>query len=331
MLEELQKYDKLGTKDEILFILYSVLSIDKYNNIEDVKTLCIHHSYNFGSSFNGAIDLLELLNIIKRNDNQIKAEKCIQNYNSVTFFENVFIYEKLFKMLCGENKLDLFFNQKTIKRDNETQQYYIKGNQVPFFLNPIKKFLINTGFLELIENTNNSYFIKNTFRDFFTSYIINGLRKSSEKRKISLIKLKELQALKNKYGYEAEIFVLDFELNRLKKHPTKNNIKIISEEFSNAGYDIESFDSEESVVNDRFIEVKSYSESVAFYWSRNEVETAMELGSSYFLYLVDRKQININGYKPIQIQNPSKTILQNVDWSIKTDTYKIELKNKTSL
>lgn len=325
MLEELQKYDKLGTKDELLFILFKVLSTDEYKTIEDVKTLCIHHSYTFGSSFYGAIYLLDLLGIVIINDNQIKADQCISLHKSETFFEKVIIYEKLFKLLLEENKLDVFFNQKTTKQNSETKQYYIKGNQIPFSLNCIKKFLINIEFLELVEDTHNTYFVKNIFNDFFTSYIIERLKKISIKRKISLTQLKEIQNQQSKYGYEAESFVLKFELNRLSKHPTKNNIKIISEEFSNAGYDIESFCSDDSVVNDKFIEVKSYSENLSFYWPRNEVDTAKELGDFYFIYLVDRNQMNNDGYKPIEIQNPAKTILANSDWDIQVDKYKIKL------
>ena len=327
MLEELQKFDKLGTKKELLFILFQVLSVNEYKTIEDVKTLCIHHSYTFGSSFPGTIHLLKLLNFIKIKDNQIKADKCISIYKSDTFFENIFIYEKLFKLLIEENKLDILFNSKTTKQNNETQQYYIKGNQIPFSLNCIKKLLINIEFLELIEDTHNTYFIKNIFNDFFSSYIIDRLKKVSKKRKISLTQLKKQQDLQNKYGSEAERFVLNFEMERLRNHPSKIDIKIISEEYSNAGYDIESFTSDDSVVNDKFIEVKSYSKNLSFYWSRNEVDTARELSNYYFLYLVDRNQMNTEGYMPLEIQNPAKRILANNDWDIQIDGYKIELNN----
>jgi len=323
MLEELQKYDKLGTKDELLFILFKGLSTDEYKTIEEVKTLCIHHSYTFGSSFYGALHLLDLLAVAKINGNQIKADKCILLYNSETFFENLFIYEKLFTLLYEENKLDILFNPKTTKLYCETKRYYIKGNQIPFSLNSIKKLLVNIEFLELDENSHNTYFVKNSFKDFFTSYVIDRLKKVSKKRKISLTKLKELQDLQDKYGNEAESFVLNFEMNRLHNHPSKIDIKIISEDFSNAGYDIESFNSVDSIVNDKFIEVKSCNGNLTFFWSRNEIEVAKELGDSYFIYLINRELINKKNYKPYIIQNPFINILDNDVWIKETDKLKI--------
>lgn len=326
MLEELQKYETLGSKNEFLFLLFDVLSTTNFKEIDDVKTICIHHSYNFGSSFNGAIHMMKLLNLIQINFSEIKADESIFLYKRESFFENQLVFEKLFKLLNDENKLEILFNLKTTKQNSETQEYFIKGNQIPFSLNHIKKFLINTGFLELIENTHNTYLVNSNFKDFFTSFIIDGFKKKSKKRKISLSKLKEIQELQRKLGYEAECFVLNFELNKLSKHLSKNNIKIISEEYSNAGYDIESFDSENSIVNDKFIEVKSYSENLSFYWSRNEIETAKQLGDCYFIYLVDRKKMNLYGYKPIEIQNPFETILENNAWGKTIENYKIEFK-----
>lgn len=327
MLEELQKYDSLGSKNEIIFLLFETLSASKFKPIDEIKTICIHYSYNFGSSFSGAIHLIDLLSIVQIKNNDIKLKENLSIFKPESFFENTFIYEKLFKLLSEENKLDDLFNIKTIKQNFDTQNYFIKGNEIAFSLNFIKKFLINTGFLELIENTNNSYSINNIFKDFFISFIIDVLKKQSKKRKITLSQLKDIQELQSKNGYDAECFVLKFELKRLSNHLSKHNIKIISDEYSNAGYDIESFDNENSFINDKFIEVKSFSEEESFYWSRNEIETAKELGDKYFIYLVDRKKIDSEGYIPIIIQNPYINILSNNNWSKEIDKYRIQMIN----
>jgi len=42
----------------------------------------------------------------------------------------------------------------------------------------------------------------------------------------------------------------------------------------NAGYDIQSFNDNKSIIIDKFIEVKSYEGTPYFYWSKNEVEVA---------------------------------------------------------
>lgn len=327
MLADLEKYDSLGTKKELLFLLFDVLSVSEPKLIEDVKTLCIHQSYSFGNSFSGAIHLMELLGFIQINDYQIKTDKSILNYNRESFFDNNLIFQKIFGLLEKDGKLDFFFNLKTTKQNYKTHQYYIKGNKIPFSLNYIKKLLLNVGFLELIENSHNDFSINETFKDFFNSHIISRFNKKSNKRRLSLIKLKEIQEIQSKQGFEAECYVLNFELSRLTNHLAKSNIRIISEEYSNAGYDIESFDAENSIVIDKFIEVKSYSGNLSFYWSKNEIETAKELGESYWIYLVDINKIDVKDYEPIMKQNPYESILKNDIWEKQVDKYKIELLN----
>lgn len=325
MLVDLEKYDSLGSKKELLFLLFDVLSVSEPKVIEDVKTVCIHQSYSFGNSFSGAIHLMELLGFIQINNLKIKTNQSISNYNKESFFDNNLVYEKIFNLLEKDNKLDLFFNLKTIKQNYKTHQYYIKGNKIPFSLNNIKKLLLNVGFLELMKNSHNDFLINETFKDFFNSKIISKLKKKSNKRKLSLTKLKEIQELQSKQGYEAEFYVLNFEMNRLTNHLDKSNIRIISEEYSNAGYDIESFDAENSIVIDKFIEVKSYSGSLSFYWSMNEIETAKELGERYWIYLVDINKIDIKDYEPIMKQNPIENILNNENWDKQIEKYKIEM------
>jgi len=48
----------------------------------------------------------------------------------------------------------------------------------------------------------------------------------------------------------------------------------------------------QSVLLDKFIEVKSYSGDPYFYWSRNEVKVAETEKNNYFLYLVNRDEMN---------------------------------------
>jgi hypothetical protein len=89
---------------------------------------------------------------------------------------------------------------------------------------------------------------------------------------------------------------------------------MISDEFVNAGYDIQSFDSIDSFVINRFIEVKTYSNEMAFYWSKNEVSTARELGERYWLYLVHHGSITSQSYLPRVFQDPYKRIYLDDEW-----------------
>ena len=46
----------------------------------------------------------------------------------------------------------------------------------------------------------------------------------------------------------------------------------------------------------------------------------------YFLYLVDRKKMNQNDYKPLIVQNPYINVLDNDSWSKEVDKWFIKLK-----
>lgn len=321
MLEELLKYDKIGTKDELSILLFQILSPIEYKRIDDVKTICIHNSYSFGSSFMGIIQLLQSLSLIHIKDDFIILDEIIRQYQPDTFFENSFLFERLFQFLKKVEALDSLFNYLNTKLDNESKTYYVKESQIPFKLNNIKKLLINTGFLVKQDSLQGIYFINSIFKELFASIIVPAIRKFTAKRIITLMELKEKLALQEKYGEEAEEFVLLFELRRLHKHPQKQEIKRISKDFVNAGFDIESFNSEDSITNDRLIEVKSYNINVTFYWSMNEIETAKELGDLYFLYLIDRSKISVNDYHPYIIKDPYKNVFLNDDWQKNSDTF----------
>ena len=121
-----------------------------------------------------------------------------------------------------------------------------------------------------------------------------------------LLKQKEEQSQR---GLEAEEFVLELERNRLPLKAYK--IKRISDFDVAAGYDIVSYDSNESMKYDRFIEVKCYLGKPHFYWSENECDTARQKGSKYILCLVDYTRIKEPGYTPQYIRNPYDDIFTN--------------------
>ena len=62
-----------------------------------------------------------------------------------------------------------------------------------------------------------------------------------------------------------------------------------------------------------------------FFWSRNEIDISRIKGENYFLYLVDRNQMNNTEYKPLIIQNPFKNVLNNENWVKQVEKYKIAL------
>ena len=125
------------------------------------------------------------------------------------------------------------------------------------------------------------------------------------------------------YGEEAEKFVLNFEFIRLNK---KKNIDWVAEYIVNEGYDIASYNHESDEFPNRFIEVKSYEgETPYFFWSRNEYSVAKRKKEEYWLYLVNRTEMNNEDYSPLIIRNPYETIIEDSKWIKEIDKYKITL------
>ncbi len=74
------------------------------------------------------------------------------------------------------------------------------------------------------------------------------------------------------------------------------------------------------------MKVKSYDgKNPYFFWSRNEVNVAKRKLEKYWIYLVNRTEMNNVDYKPIMIQNPSENIINDEKWDKQTEKYKIEL------
>jgi hypothetical protein len=142
-------------------------------------------------------------------------------------------------------------------------------------------------------------------------------------KKISPEEFKKEQEQKRIYGEEAERFVVDFETKRLNY---KKEIDWVAEYIVNEGYDVASYDNETDSIPNRFIEVKSYDGNVPyFFWSRNEYIVAKRKQEEYWIYLVDRKEMNNENYQPIMKQNPYESILKDDTWNKQVDKYKISL------
>lgn len=159
-------------------------------------------------------------------------------------------------------------------------------------------------------------------------YLVNtvldqALKKPQNSKKITEAQLKiKLQKLAEQ-GERGELFVLDFEKRRITRPDLQKDIKRISLIDVSAGFDIVSFNSNESQKIDRFIEVKTFCGLQHFIWSRNEIQNARIMGNSYFLYLVDDNDLDNEQYEPIIIQNPYDTIFKSGEWIYEPDAYRV--------
>ena len=153
------------------------------------------------------------------------------------------------------------------------------------------------------------------------------------KKKIPLEQLEKNLEHQKKIGDIAEKFVLNFEKNRLKNlgfEEESNKIRQISIDFSNAGYDIESFNGKtRDGVPDRFIEVKGTTKKeFSFYWSINEINTAKELSSNYWIYYVSEIDVQnkTSSNDPKMINNPYENIFSNDLFQKNIESYHIKEK-----
>lgn len=330
MLDKLLKHNSLGSKEEILFILFNAISSTNEQSLADLKSFCISHKYNISKSFDGIISLLNYIGFIDSKEEIIKLNTKIFDRKDFQkeddYFINQHFYFHLFSTLSSEKQLNRLFTIDNVQFDSNKNAYFIKNNLIPFKSFSLKNLLVSLNFLSVEMNNHNHLILNATHIKTFEKFIVTELKKTKKtKRKLSLEGLKGKQKAQEEAGMKAELFVLDFENKRLNTHPFKKMIKIISSNFSNAGYDIESFTGFNSIVPNRFIEVKSYKDEVAFYWSKNEAKTAEELGGDYFLYLVDRRKYHLKDYKPMIIKDPYNRVFNNEIWKIETETWKISL------
>lgn len=131
---------------------------------------------------------------------------------------------------------------------------------------------------------------------------------------------------KSELGFEAENWVLKYERRRLIEHDFVGLIRQVSETHVSAGFDIVSFSNISSLFHDRFIEVKSYSEIHRFFWTRNEIAVAKELGQQYALYLVDRNHFSDQSYTPKIIIDPYHALIttKNTGWEYEPNSYEFQ-------
>lgn len=302
MLDTLLQHSSIGTQPQIAYILKLLSENDCF--LEDLKYACISREYSFGASFNGIICLLQWLDIIKVTDfitlqNNIKQKNFTQDICTI-----------LFSKLAQSNELHNFINDENLIFNKDI---YVKNNLVKLKFSPIRNFLLGLGLFKNDDLIQNQFIINQNCIEWFYDVVIPLIEKSQIKSH-TLQSLKNLQDRQSKLGADAEKFVLTYEKLKRKNHLKHKNIKIISEMDTSAGYDIQSYKTDESVLLDKFIEVKSYTEKLCFYWSKHEIDTAKQKQDNYFLCLVNRDKMDAIGYEPLMIQNPYKKVLQNMRW-----------------
>ena len=329
-LKELLRYDNLGSRREIGHVLFHALIPTRQHLLTDLRRLCVSSMFPMARSIDGIFALLRFLSIVKIKNQILWLDQAVfdpSDYRSLDhYFQCSHFYDLLFKGLSGEEKGKHFLNKDNIKFNSNLNQFYIQSHLIPFELFPIRNLLRRLAFLEPDQNIADHLFVSTAFTNFFKETIADNLVSEKGVRKVTLEQLKKGLQQKDEIGRQGEVAVVLYERDRLKGHSQLVQIRQISDEYVNAGYDIISFDNLDSFINDRFIEVKTYTNEIAFYWSKQEVEVARKLNGKYWLYLIDAARMNTKGYFPKMIQDPYGKIFENEQWKKETEKWKISYK-----
>ena len=322
MSREIPKYPPfLGNRDNIPFFLFKVFST-KPTAMKKLYAYMIASRYDAYLFLEGIIELLKYMRLIKVDNGVVRRLESLSGYAMDNYLDEWHFYDILFKRMKEDGALSLFFSLDTVKVVNG--EYRIIEHMIPHRLVSFKNILIGTGFLYKKTEYVSQLFIRRNFQKHIKGIIDDIVTNNDAliKRGPSIDTLKRSLHKKEQVGTEAELYVLEYEKNRLKGHPSIERISLISEDNVSAGFDIASFDSAASVFHDRFIEVKSVGESGSFFLSRNEMEVSRRKQGRYFLYMVERMLIGNIDYAPKIIKNPYEYLHDNDRWRKEIEVWK---------
>jgi hypothetical protein len=324
MFDELLKYNSLGNKRELTFVLFFALHRDKKIREKDCIKFCNSNLFSIGKSIHGILTLLEYVGFIATANGEIRLKLDVFDPAKYTNAEEYFDSEHFYFHLAGRlvNESALFFTRSNLKIDSSTKTFYLKSGLVTFSHFPIRNLLISLGFIRYQGEHAEKLVVNSKFSRVINELVIPALEQM-ERAGLKDSDLSKILQKKKEAGIEGEQYVLEYEKTRLASHPFFNKICRISEENVGAGYDIVSYNDVDSLFIDRFIEVKSFQDDISFFWSKNEIATAKELGEKYFLYLVDRNKMSNPTYQPNIFQNPFEKIFVNDAWKKEAESWQI--------
>lgn len=311
----------LGSFDNITFIAKTVAESSKAVPIKDLKNYCIGRSIELAYSFDGVIELLTSIRWLKLKGNTVltgvQLPRGLLKEVDLGPSRRTLIID-IFSLLKNESVLQNFMDLNSFEYDIQTSRIAVFRNSIPLIASGFKNLLISMKFFVIDPDQPHIYYVDNDYQMFIETEVVEWLRKHANftiETGLSFEKFKDIQKAKEEAGLRAEEYVLSFERKRLENHPLVSRIKLISRIKVDAGYDIISLDSPASMESDRFIEVKSFSKSPEFYWSKNEMAVSELKRKKYFLYLVDRSRMDDINYQPTIIQDPFINVFQNSGWN----------------
>jgi hypothetical protein len=321
MLDELSGYENLGTPAYFAELFSFLIDSDTDSKTDDIAARFFNRVIDNRQIFDGCLPLLRWAEAVHINDSGTVnlSSELMPGFVSENFVQN-----KLLEMiLIAAKKDDRFFevfSSTYLSFDVIYRRIQIDPAAFSFRYANFRNLLVSFGFLDRHPDQNlRRYLINPKFKKLFDRELLPEIKR----RKVGIDELYNQLEANRIAGKDAEIFVEEYERQRLSDHTSKDLIQRISDYDTNAGYDVVSFENTNSAEIDRFIEVKSYSSKIGFFWSRNEVDVSRLKGKSYYLYLVDRDSMQSADYSPSIIQNPYDNVLADVNWSKRVENYYI--------
>jgi hypothetical protein len=321
MLNDLRQYHNLGTPNYFFQLLKSVNDSENSNwSLNDLDSLFYNKIIDDNHIFDGCIDLAVKINVLTINGGYYTVNNDFSDYlNSVHQMKDKFV-QFLFLSLKNEDSFHKIFQSQYLSYDIIYKSFQINNSAFGFKFKNFRQLLIDFGAITTHPTVEfNSYILNSRFKKLFDKTILPEIKK----RKIGVEEFRKAMELQQIYGEEAEKFVVEFENKRLS---FKKDIDWVAQYIVNEGYDVASYNHFDDSLQNRFIEVKSYDGDIPyFFWSRNEYKVARRKKEKYWVYLVNRKRMNDDDYKPLMEQNPFDNILKNDNWDKEVDKYIIKL------
>lgn len=309
MLTELKRCNSIGNVDGILFLV-SIMAGKERISRDEIRNRCALEN-NITVNCPGAVAFFEYLRLVDTTSDTVMP---LPELNTLAAKSNGEIIEQLAAMSINRLVEEGIFDKDATGFDAEKGHITIKRSAFPLAYAAVRNFLTMAGALDKEEN--GEICVAGNYESDWTEQLRN------RRKKITPEQLLEQQEEQSRRGLEAEEFVLGLEKKRLPELAQK--IKRISDFDVAAGYDIVSYENNETEHYDRFIEVKCYMGSPHFFWSENESDVARIEADKYILCLVDYLRMGEPGYQPEFIRNPYETIFDSDEWLINASSYRIQ-------
>lgn len=310
MLTELKRCNSVGDVAGLLF-LAGMLHGKQYVIKKEIANRCaLENSIKINCT--GAMAFFEYLGYVEdHQDRLIPTAK----FEALSIHNKDSFIKQTVSDCVSALTNDGLFNKDSTCYDIEKDHLCIKRSAFPLAYAAIRNYLTTVGVLDKEEN--GEIGINSSYESDFSEL----LRKHHNT--LTLNQLLEKQRDQSERGLLAEEFVLRLEKSRVSEKA--NHIKRISDFDVSAGFDIVSFETNNSMQHDRFIEVKCFLGEPHFFWSENEVDVAKIKGDKYYLCLVDyQKMVEDSEYMPTFIKNPYSIIFNDSSWIVNTSSYRVK-------